>query len=208
MGDLYEVLGVGRDATKAEIEAAYREAARKSHPDHGGDAARFRAVTAARELLVCPERRARYDETGETAQGPKVGASRAEQFLASMVAQAFLQDGKHPVRWMGDQIDGRRANTRTSMLRARNDRERLAKRLAKFRKENGGAVDAPGRELIEGVIESGIAEFDRGIASMEESIADCVAALELLNGLESGRETSGWSSGLTAGQWVSTSVSS
>ena len=38
--------------SKADLDAAYRAAARKTHPDHGGTAAAFAAVTAAKDLLA------------------------------------------------------------------------------------------------------------------------------------------------------------
>lgn len=37
----YEILGVGRGATSAEVRAAWRRAARQTHPDTGGDPATF-----------------------------------------------------------------------------------------------------------------------------------------------------------------------
>ena len=61
----YEVLGVKPDATAEEIRKAYRKLAKEFHPDlnPGKPAAeaRFKAVTAANELLSDPEKRARYD---------------------------------------------------------------------------------------------------------------------------------------------------
>ena len=75
--DLYELLGVGRDASDTEIKRAYRQKARELHPDaNGGDAAaeaRFKEVTLAYEVLRDPERRARYDRFGPAGvfgQGP------------------------------------------------------------------------------------------------------------------------------------------
>ena len=49
--DPHAVLGVTPDATAEEIRAAYRQRARETHPDHGGDPDEFRAVQIAWELL-------------------------------------------------------------------------------------------------------------------------------------------------------------
>ena len=57
----YQVLRVAVTATDKEIKVAYRRAARKAHPDHGGEAEMFRRVTLAYETLIDPKRRDEYD---------------------------------------------------------------------------------------------------------------------------------------------------
>ncbi len=63
--DPYAALGLTKSATAADIKKAYRKLVRTSHPDlHPDDAgaeARFKAVTAAHDLLKDPETRARFD---------------------------------------------------------------------------------------------------------------------------------------------------
>ena len=63
--DYYALLGVRRGASAADVDRAYRRAARATHPDvHPDDvsaAERFRAVTNAYETLSDTERRAAYD---------------------------------------------------------------------------------------------------------------------------------------------------
>ena len=65
----YEVLRVAVTASEKEIKVAYRRAARKAHPDHGGDAAAFRRVTAAYETLIDPQRRKAYDRSYAAGKG-------------------------------------------------------------------------------------------------------------------------------------------
>ncbi len=70
--DLYEILGIARDASSTEIKAAYRKLARTLHPDVNADPAdqeRFKEITGAYEILSDPTKRQRYDEFG--AAGPQ-----------------------------------------------------------------------------------------------------------------------------------------
>jgi molecular chaperone DnaJ len=66
--DYYEVLGVDRDASAAEVKKAFRRLARELHPDVNpgdADAAQgFREASEAYEALSNPEMRARYDRFG------------------------------------------------------------------------------------------------------------------------------------------------
>lgn len=76
--DLYDVLGVGRDAAVDAIRKAYRSAAKKAHPDTGGSEEKFAALTQAHDCLTDPERRKRYDETGEiSGAGPDTAEAKA-----------------------------------------------------------------------------------------------------------------------------------
>jgi DnaJ-class molecular chaperone len=66
--DYYEILGVGRDADKAEVKTAFRRLARELHPDvndHDPEAEeKFKAAAEAYEVLSDPERRRAYDAYG------------------------------------------------------------------------------------------------------------------------------------------------
>jgi len=64
--DYYTVLGVSRDATDTEIKRAFRELARKHHPDVSPDntGEAFREINEAYAVLSDKEARARYDRWG------------------------------------------------------------------------------------------------------------------------------------------------
>ncbi|MDN5811930.1 MAG: J domain-containing protein [Arthrobacter sp.] len=73
----YEVLGITRDASLAEVKTAYRRAARTTHPDQGGDAAAFRVVSLAYQTLRDPVSRAAYDRSYGTSSAYQAPASDA-----------------------------------------------------------------------------------------------------------------------------------
>ncbi|MDP4332896.1 molecular chaperone DnaJ [Curtobacterium sp. A7_M15] len=77
MADHYDVLGVQKDASDADIKKAYRRLARELHPDVNPSpeaAERFKDVTHAYDVLSDPEQRRRYD-AGPQADGPFGGGA-------------------------------------------------------------------------------------------------------------------------------------
>ena len=61
MKDYYEILGVDKKASKIDIKKAYRELAKKHHPDKGGDEETFKMVGEAYQTLIDDKKRQQYD---------------------------------------------------------------------------------------------------------------------------------------------------
>jgi DnaJ-class molecular chaperone len=100
----YDILGVSRDAEPAAIKKAFRDLARKHHPDVNPDdpkaAERFKEVNHAHEILSDPKKRQLYDQHGELAEqsgfdpsrmggGWPGGGSGGAVDLEDLLAQAF-----------------------------------------------------------------------------------------------------------------------
>lgn len=76
--DLYEILGVAKDASAEDIKKAYRKLAMKHHPDRNPDdkaaEEKFKEVQAAYEVLSDDQKRAAYDRFGHAGVDPSMGA--------------------------------------------------------------------------------------------------------------------------------------
>jgi len=65
--DYYQILGISKGATEADIKKAFRELAHKYHPDkEGGDEAKFKEINEAYQVLSNPQKKAQYDQFGQT----------------------------------------------------------------------------------------------------------------------------------------------
>jgi len=94
MRDYYQVLGVSPDAGADEIRRAYRQLARRYHPDISGDegAGRFREATAAYEVLGRVDRHHAYDAGARPSVTP-VRSYPGQDWFADEIAIDFLSVG-------------------------------------------------------------------------------------------------------------------
>ncbi len=98
--DPYQTLGVAKDATPEQIRTAFRNLAKQHHPDlnPGNKKAedRFKAVSAANELLSDPERRARFDRGEIDAAGQERPERYGYRYHADAAEGARYRPGMPP----------------------------------------------------------------------------------------------------------------
>lgn len=106
MRDLYEILGVDRNASDDDIKRAYKQKARRLHPDTGGDEEEFKELSTAYEVLKNPQAKANYDRFGDP-RGP--GGMGGGDAFAGFGDLSDLID-----TFFGGGFGGARSSTRTA----------------------------------------------------------------------------------------------
>src|SRR4030066_653006 len=101
--DYYQILGVSKGATDAQIKSAYRNLARKHHPDvdkSDGAEKKFKEINEAYQVLSDPQKKAAYDQYGHSAfeQGAGFGGG-----FGRGAGQG--QGGFRTYSWTGDMGD-------------------------------------------------------------------------------------------------------
>ena len=82
--ELYNLLGVNKDASENEIKKAFRKKAMKSHPDRGGNAEEFKQISEAYEILSDSNKKSQYDKYGKEGVGGNGGNAQTEDIFSHM----------------------------------------------------------------------------------------------------------------------------
>lgn len=179
--NLYEVLGVPRQATGDQIKAARRRHARDLHPDREhGDQSKMARINAAYEVLSDPERRKRYDETGQTS---------AEQTREQAVRQVFVKALHSVINDKGNLV----LNLRRTMSEAIDESTRLieeaeeAVKLARKRARRIKQAKGADSLLLE-TLEAHAASGEDAVAKAKYQLEILSDARKLVDGYESDEE--------------------
>ena len=160
--DYYEILGVGREASDAEIKKAYRTLAKQHHPDLNKDdksaEERFKEANEAYEILSDPEKRSRYDQFGHAGVDPSYGGGQgygggfggfASDFDFGSIFDSFFGGGFGGTQSRNAPQKGRNINV-TLHLSFEEAAFGCEKKIAVNRRERcdtcGGSGAAPGTE--------------------------------------------------------------
>jgi curved DNA-binding protein CbpA len=167
--DPYEELGVARDATPEQIQAAHRKAAKRHHPDQGGDAEKFDRIQQAFAILRDPDKRRIFDETGSYDQQAQISFEQRSHVAARLALMSVVMGAQDLAKidvvagalaYLKAQIDGleiqrqqfERNLGRLGLARARirnvSDEDDVVARLFDFQESDlGGALPKVEEEI-------------------------------------------------------------
>lgn len=163
----YRELGVSPDANAEEIQRAYRQRAKETHPDAtGGDTEAFQRVNEANIILSDPVKRAQYDSNNPIDAIVWAAFEKAMMQAAGQYQYVNLIDLTK--RFLRDSIaEGKRANTQLATVTA--DMRKMLDRV------NGAPA-------IRATMEQRIAAAERSAIENEQKIADVQEAIDSLDG--------------------------
>lgn len=180
---LYDVLGVARDAEQANIRRAHRNLIKAHHPDHGGDPDTFRTIQTAYEVLSDPERRKRYDDTGDAGdltQQTNVERAAALEMLAALAVEALGRYDAKVVdmrKRMCDMLDQATKDADRNLTIAKTQHERHKADIAKARELRARwKPKSPGDDVIGSMLDGHIATLE---AKAQEHYNEQIAKREL-----------------------------
>lgn len=166
---LYDDLGVSSDASFEEIRSAYRKRAMGCHPDLGGDREEFQRIQDAHDVLSDADRRARYDQTGETAAGPDNRLSEISAVIVSafdhVLAQAGAKFREHDlIVHTCNVLRGQKRGLRASLDKAAGEKAKLGELIERL------SFEGAGPDILTGTLRQRIAHHDNAIRLAEHNL--------------------------------------
>lgn len=191
--NLYEVLGVPRDASQEEIKKVYREKAKKLHPDKGGSIQAMSQLALAYECLGDPERRKHYDDTGISD-----GADQTEQAARNIILSAFDQATANDsnidyVGFARDHVESRLNHYESQLSDLKSIIKRLERSRARVKtrarvKGKGKKSHQPRQNLFHMMVDKKLQIAKEHVDKCAAMVAEHKAAMDMLKDYEFERE--------------------
>jgi DnaJ-class molecular chaperone len=174
--NLYDVLGVDKNATDEELKKAYREKAKESHPDKGGSHEDTAEITNAYAILKNPAKRKEYDETG------KVNANNFEQRFFAFVGDTLMKiiEANHDVEVV-DIVQQFKDFIAAIVKDAESKKSELEKKLSKAEKVKSRLTTEAEENKLDHILFAHITELKKQVVLMDNEvkfIKDCAEVLE------------------------------
>lgn len=179
----YETLGVDPKAGQEEIDRAYRRAAKRTHPDHGGTDEAFQRVQRAGECLRDPSRRAAYDATGDDGSGPQPPSLEAQDHTELVRIWSVGIDLRRPPR---EQLTELQDGVRQAVRSLPNSIPKLEAEIRELQAVSGRLArkTSDASNAFEDSLAFAIAEKRKEIENVKKKVAMLQLVEELIKGHE------------------------
>ncbi len=181
----YDILGVEPTASKDEIQKAYRQRAKSEHPDAGGSAERFGALTKAHRILTDDAKRAQFDETGEIDDRPDTLDAHALELIHSIFEDILSKPNVTKMAVadiMREIIEANRAHHIKAAAAAEREKSRLWRVHERLRPSKGR------RDPLGPLLMAKIQGIDANIAGGKKMLTVVDRASEMMAGYDFERE--------------------
>jgi curved DNA-binding protein CbpA len=139
--DLYERLGVPRNASTEVIKRAYRRLSSLHHPDKGGTVEQFQLINEAYEILTNDARREQYDETGTTkekmSENELLKMQLGNLLLQILGTASINHDTRDVVQLMRDTLNFEREAHLESIGKLNSDMRRVKRIIPRITRDGG-----------------------------------------------------------------------
>lgn len=173
----YETLGVPEDADVVTIKKAYRRLARKYHPDVSKEPdakERFQEVQAAYDTLSDPEKRARYDRTGEDGPRTPTLEERVQALVAQVITQIICSE------FDGNIVAEMTRHFNEQISESEKNNSKLKDKIAKLQRRRGKISTKLKENLFHQIIDEQIQKMERMIEGNYGAAQACKTALKIL----------------------------
>lgn len=169
MSDLYEVLGVDKTASQDEIKQGYRKKAKQCHPDtEGGDAEEFDKTNKAYMILVDPDTRKNYDETGTTEKPRDDTLEKVTEYMIT-VFEMVLSESEEPE--YKDLFAACKKLIKSDLVQDRQNRAELIEKR-KYLRKIAALIKFKPKRLTADVISNSLNDDIKNITSMLATIKE------------------------------------
>jgi curved DNA-binding protein CbpA len=176
--NLYDTLGVAKDASQADIKKAYRRRSSQAHPDKGGSEKAQQAVNAAYAVLSDDRKRKHYDETGKDRE-PNID-QQANAILLTLFNELLENDEVPDILAAGRMaLTARTDSMRMNIEVGKRRIGVIERKRGKVRRKDSGP------NAVDMLIEQKVSRLRAAIADLAEGLAVHQHAIKLLDVYES-----------------------
>lgn len=184
MDNLYDILGVSKDASLKEIKKAYKNKAKEHHPDKdGGNEELFKAIQEAYDTLSNPAKRNMYDMTGQVHNISF--EDRCRKFFSEFVIPNFVEiertsfERVNAIDLINAMITDKKDALKKEIEKFKDAKEKLEIFLKRKRKKNTESDDTLGSYF-----EPHIKNYEIQIFMFEDELEFIEAVSNMIKGYE------------------------